>query len=156
MYEASTATPEFQLVFHGRARIYRRRPFENSNGARTANFVTAHYFSLIHPSHSKSNDTAIDCRVMVPMEPWSIVLLLDFEISWAWSVFLTVAFLTSTMEMDFKCRQGANVKECESEYACYSCTGQYSGYARLVCSGSVCAENYAKTGHWICQNIHLV
>ena len=67
-----------------------------------------------HPSHSKSNDTAIDHRAMVTIEPWSIVLSLDFEISWAWSVFLTVVISTLTMEMGSYCRQRANVKECES------------------------------------------
>jgi hypothetical protein len=51
-------------------------------------------------------------------------------------------------------------RECEIMWKlcfwCQSCTGQYSGYARLGCSGSVCAEDRAKTGHRICRKIHLV
>jgi hypothetical protein len=42
---------------------------------------------------------------------------------------------------------------------CQSCTpstGQYSGYARSGCSGSVCVENCAKTGHSFCGKFYLV
>jgi hypothetical protein len=38
--------------------------------------------------------------------------------------------------------------------ACTPSTGQYSGYARIGCSRSVCTENCAKTGHSFCGKMY--
>jgi hypothetical protein len=72
------AAPGFTVVGHRKIQTTQELPISS---------FAEHYSPLIHQSYSKSEDTAIDHRAMVPIEPWSIVLSSDFEVSLAWSAF---------------------------------------------------------------------